>query len=128
MTAYLTEIGLDPETFPVAIGPFAAGSSSVEPGLTPASDLTLTYPSIAAMVTAGGESRLDGGMHFDLAVPAGEELCWVLPTTPLLAFLDCWVRKDGCRRKRRNMSTLMRKNVDVKKWNRPNKGICLYFE
>ena len=72
---YLTTIGLDPSSFPVAIGPFPAGSSSVEPGMTPATDLTLTYPNIATMADVGSESRLDGGIHFGAAVPGGQILC-----------------------------------------------------
>lgn len=72
---YLARIGLDPSTFPVAIGPFPALSSSVEPGLTPAQDLTLLYANIAEMADVGSESRIDGGMHFGAAVPAGQALC-----------------------------------------------------
>jgi hypothetical protein len=71
---YLDAIGLSID-FPVAIGPFPAGSSSVEPGLTPAQELTLTYSSIAAMADTGSESRLDGGMHFGAAVPGGQIIC-----------------------------------------------------
>lgn len=72
---YLERIGLDPFTFPVQIGPFPAGSSNVEPGMTPAADLVLSYPDIATLASVGGQSRLDGGMHFGAAVPGGEELC-----------------------------------------------------
>jgi len=60
--------------FPLA-QPFAAGSSKVEPGVTPAQDLTLEYPNMLDFILAGGQSRLDGGMHFFEAVPAGIALC-----------------------------------------------------
>jgi hypothetical protein len=72
---YLATINLDPTNFPVTIGPYAPGSSNVEPGLTPAAELTLTYSTIAAMADEGSESRLDGGMHFGAAVPGGKVLC-----------------------------------------------------
>ena len=52
-----------------------AGSSKVEPGTTPATDVTLTYATVDALAAACGASRLDGGMHFTGAVEAGEELC-----------------------------------------------------
>ncbi|CAJ1910861.1 unnamed protein product [Cylindrotheca closterium] len=74
VTGYMTMIGLDP-TFPVAFDPIPAGSSNVEPGLVPASELTLVYPDIETMAEAGSQSRLDGGMHFGDSVPAALELC-----------------------------------------------------
>ena len=52
-----------------------ASSSKVEPGTTPAQDVTLTYATVDALAAACGASRLDGGMHFTGAVAAGEELC-----------------------------------------------------
>ena len=52
-----------------------AGSSKVEPGTTPAQDVTLTYATVDALAAACGASRLDGGMHFTGAVQAGAELC-----------------------------------------------------
>ena len=72
---YLSTIGLNPATFPVAIGPFPVGSSSVEPGMTPAAELTLQYGNMADLNQVGSESRLDGGMHFDAAVPGGQIAC-----------------------------------------------------
>jgi len=56
-------------------GPFAAGSSSLEPGLTPAEDLFITMQSLSQLSQICGESRLWGGMHFTASVPAGVELC-----------------------------------------------------
>ena len=53
----------------------ASGSSKVEPGTTPAQDVTLTYATGDALAAACGASRLDGGMHFTGAVQAGEALC-----------------------------------------------------
>ena len=52
-----------------------AGSSKVEPGTTPATDVTLTYDTVDTLAAACGASRLDGGMHFTGAVQAGETLC-----------------------------------------------------
>ena len=54
---------------------YSAGSSKVEPGATPASDLTLVYNSLEEVIGACGQSRLDGGMHFTAAVDAGYQLC-----------------------------------------------------
>ena len=47
----------------------AAGESRVEPNVTPASDVTLSYASLRAAARACGESRLNGGMHFTASVP-----------------------------------------------------------
>ena len=49
-----------------------AGSSKVEPGTTPAQDVTLTYATVDALAAACGASRLDGGMHFTGAVQAAK--------------------------------------------------------
>eukprot|EP00755_Sulcionema_specki_P017935 Sspe_Gene.65594::Locus_38813_Transcript_1_1_Confidence_1.000_Length_1692::g.65594::m.65594 len=54
---------------------FRAGSSSVEPGVTPAQDVFVSYPSLEAMRNTCGQSRLDGGMHFTAAVTDSYELC-----------------------------------------------------
>ena len=70
--AYLTVQGIS--SFPLVF-PRAAGSSYVEPGTTPATQTDLVYPDVAAMAAACSRSRLDGGLHFTAAVPAGEDLC-----------------------------------------------------
>jgi hypothetical protein len=54
---------------------FRKGSSRVEPGLTPARDITWRARTISALENMCGESRLWGGMHFSDAVPAGKRLC-----------------------------------------------------
>lgn len=54
---------------------FEAGESKVEPGITPANDLFLSYSNLRAVRDACGESRLDGGMHFEASVPESYELC-----------------------------------------------------
>jgi hypothetical protein len=54
---------------------FAAGSSHIEPDVTPAQDIDLVYTKWSDIQHACGMSRLHGGMHFSKAVPAGEELC-----------------------------------------------------
>lgn len=53
----------------------AAGSSSTEPGVTPAVNLTMTFHKWSEVQKACGESREYGGMHFSQAVPAGQALC-----------------------------------------------------
>ena len=71
-TAFLAATGV---TLPPLQHVAPAGSSKVEPGTTPAQDVTLTYETVDALAAACGASRLDGGMHFTGAVAAGEELC-----------------------------------------------------
>jgi hypothetical protein len=43
---------------------FPAGSSRIEPGLTPANDLTLTWPTFTDAANQAGISRRYGGIHF----------------------------------------------------------------
>ena len=74
IVGYMHAMDLDP-TFPVQFLPFVAGSSSVEPGVVPAEDTTLEYPSVEEMAFAGSQSRLNGGMHFDESVPNAKVLC-----------------------------------------------------
>lgn len=52
----------------------AAGESKVEPGL-PKANVTLEYKRWSDVARDCGQSRLDGGMHFTDAVPAGAALC-----------------------------------------------------
>jgi hypothetical protein len=42
-----------------------AGTSHVEPGLTPATDVTLSWPTFAAAAAEAGISRRYGGIHFE---------------------------------------------------------------
>jgi hypothetical protein len=42
-----------------------AGTSSIEPGLTPATDVTLSWPTFAAAAAEAGISRRYGGIHFE---------------------------------------------------------------
>ena len=70
--AFLNATGV---VLPTLSAELKAGSSKVEPGMTPANDVTLSYDTIDALVEVCGSSRLDGGMHFTAAVPAGAELC-----------------------------------------------------
>jgi hypothetical protein len=44
---------------------FAAGSSRVEPGLVPATDVTLVWPTFSAAAAQAGVSRRYGGIHFE---------------------------------------------------------------
>ena len=52
-----------------------AGSSKIEPGVTPKTDINLVYTKWSDIQSVCGQSRLYGGMHFSKAIPAGEELC-----------------------------------------------------
>ena len=62
-------------SIPIHVPTILKGSSRTEPGMTPAADLTITYANLQELVRACGESRLDGGMHFERAVEASYELC-----------------------------------------------------
>jgi len=64
-----------PNSFFTRSRPIPQGSSKVEPGITPAEDVTLSYTSLKEIRDACGESRLNGGMHFEDAVPEGYKLC-----------------------------------------------------
>merc|ERR1712238_102345 len=55
--------------------PFLKHSSTKEPRLSPASDLTLVVPTMSTLRTQCGQSRLDGGMHFQTAVDHAYPLC-----------------------------------------------------
>ena len=52
-----------------------AGSSKLEPGVTPQNDLTFEYTKWSEIQEVCGVSRENGGMHFSQAVPGGEALC-----------------------------------------------------
>jgi hypothetical protein len=55
--------------------PAPAGSSRVEPGVTPASDIALQFPTWTAFNHDCGQSRVWGGVHFQPAVTVGRGLC-----------------------------------------------------
>jgi len=55
--------------------PFLAGSSATEPGVSPATNLTLVVDTMTMLRDQCGQSRLDGGMHFALAVEHAYPLC-----------------------------------------------------
>lgn len=54
---------------------FPAGSSRVEPGITPANDTTIAYSSWSEFENDCGASRIWSGVHFQAAVDASTELC-----------------------------------------------------
>lgn len=54
--------------------PTAAGSSIIEPGVTPAVDLMLHFDTWSDLATACGDSRVWGGVHFEPSVTAGSDL------------------------------------------------------
>jgi hypothetical protein len=51
-----------------------AGSSKIEPGVTPARSVTLTFPTFAAAADQAGRSRRYGGIHFRAGDLDGREL------------------------------------------------------
>ena len=50
------------------------GSSNIEPGQTPSSDIMLDWPTLTAAVEEAGISRLFGGIHFRRANDLGQKL------------------------------------------------------
>ncbi len=54
---------------------FAAGSSRIEPGMTPAEDLTVTIATWSELEEICGQSRIWAGVHFQAAIDASEEMC-----------------------------------------------------
>lgn len=53
---------------------FAAGSSRIEPGVTPKQDITLSWNNWTDLETDCGQSRLWAGVHFPASIPAGADL------------------------------------------------------
>jgi hypothetical protein len=51
-----------------------AGSSRIEPGITPQSDLTLNWTSWSDFENDCGQSRLWSGVHFSDSIPAGMDI------------------------------------------------------
>lgn len=51
-----------------------AGSSFVEPGLTPAADTTIVFDTWSEFEADCGDSRVWAGVHFPDAVPAGQDI------------------------------------------------------
>jgi hypothetical protein len=52
----------------------AAGSSLIEPGITPSRDITLAWPTFSGAAAEAGISRLYGGIHFRNANLEGQKL------------------------------------------------------
>jgi hypothetical protein len=65
-----------------------AFSSRIEPGSTPAEPVTIEFNSWTEFSNICGESRIDGGMHFEPSVPAGQNLCRNLAHKTLAAVLQ----------------------------------------
>lgn len=55
--------------------PAPAGSSLVEPGITPAADIDLFFPTWTQFVENCGQSRVWAGVHFQAAVDRSRNLC-----------------------------------------------------
>ena len=64
-------LGSDNLGFPVS---FPRGSSTSEPGVTPAADLLLIFPTWTDFEMDCGMSRLWGGVHFKAAITAGHDM------------------------------------------------------
>lgn len=62
------------DSMPVTLT-FPAGTSKTEPDMTPSTELTVTVSNLLELRNQGGQSRLDGGMHFTQAIEAAHELC-----------------------------------------------------
>ncbi len=54
---------------------FPAGASAIEPGITPAAPLTLTYPTFTDFAQRCAQSRVLGGVHFEPSVIEGAKMC-----------------------------------------------------
>jgi len=54
---------------------YPAGASRIEPGVTPARDLSLRFETWTDFAEDCGESRVWGGVHFPAAVEASEAIC-----------------------------------------------------
>ncbi|MYD09778.1 MAG: vanadium-dependent haloperoxidase [Chloroflexi bacterium] len=54
---------------------FPAGSSRVEPGVTPAADLQVTVPTWTDFAHYCGQSRVWAGLHFQAAIDASAAMC-----------------------------------------------------
>ncbi|KAJ9471189.1 hypothetical protein DIPPA_70218 [Diplonema papillatum] len=55
--------------------PFAAGSSKIEPGVTPANDVVLSFPTWTDFADQCGKSRMYAGVHFQDAIDAAADIC-----------------------------------------------------
>lgn len=55
--------------------PRAKGSSTIEPGITPATDISLDFPTFTEFERQCADSRVWAGVHFRSAVEEGLELC-----------------------------------------------------
>lgn len=71
-------LGTDNLGYPVVR---AAGSSRVEPGLVPAQDTTIVFPTWTAFADDCGQSRVWAGVHFQAAIDASAALCDVFGDT-----------------------------------------------
>jgi len=54
--------------------PFSKGSSVVEPGVTPANDISVTWSTWSEFEQDCGQSRLWSGVHFPASIPAGQDI------------------------------------------------------
>ena len=54
---------------------YPAGTSRIEPAVTPARDLTLTFDTWTDFAENCGQARVWGGVHFPAAVAASEAIC-----------------------------------------------------
>ena len=78
------------DSMSVYLGDFEAGSSMTEPGMTPATKISLSVSSLMELRDIGGQSRLDGGMHFTDSVTASYELCKGVGHAAAMFAFDLW--------------------------------------
>lgn len=80
-----------PNSTQIVLPMFPAGSSKVEPDMTPASDIDpIIMENLLAYRNACGESRLDGGMHFTKSVPDSYKLCEGVGVAAAMKSFDLW--------------------------------------
>lgn len=75
VSSFLAELSGKPNNPLPVVVPYKAGSSTVEPGFTPAQDILIMYANISEVAANCASTRVDGGMHFTAAVPGGKKLC-----------------------------------------------------
>jgi hypothetical protein len=71
---FLAELNLAPDDFGWTVQR-ARGSSVVEPGVTPVTNISITFPTFTDFTNKCAESRVHAGVHFRSAIEEGRKLC-----------------------------------------------------
>ena len=101
-------LGDDTLNFPVE---FPAGSSRIEPGITPANDVTMVFPTWTDFELDCGHSRVWAGVHFQAAVDESLATCSVfgdLAYAYMESLLDGTAPERGPSRPLRDPSTFVK--------------------